>query len=133
MIIKCTSNSVSSLPDKFMDPAWGYGENTRFHVTVGNQYRVYTVSFWDALVFYYIADDCFTEYPRRYPASLFKIIDNSLSKYWGIQEYANHKDYKLLISFNEWLTDPYYFEKLLEGDRDRVRAFYDRKRLIDSE
>ncbi len=66
----------------------------------------------------------------QHPAPLFEVIDNHLSSYWRFKCYPNGL---IRIAFEEWLIDPYFYDKLTDQEDAEVLIFETIKQLIDNE
>lgn len=114
MKIKCISNKKSSY-------------DGQFHIEECKEYTTYALSVFDDTMCFCICDEVYDFYPLWYSSILFEITDNRLSRFWigGCREEKN----RILpfLSFPEWVKDPYFFEKLIEGDRNDPNAIIFRK------
>lgn len=122
MIIECISNSKLSLPEELRSD---YGEDdsseTLRGITVGKRYPVYAITTGEKVTSYAVRDDDVPDYPKFYDASLFKIIDASISPNWRVS-FVKERSYPLLIAFEEWVKN---------GDDDSEYGFYGR--LVDAD
>lgn len=85
-------------------------------------------------MWYHIIDEYF-DFPALNPAPLFSIEDNRISRYWKCHhEYDNteHSDY-FLLAFDEWVSDTYFFDSLIEGYEPATSIFNKYKELMDLE
>ncbi len=133
MKVVCTANSGAILPGAYLDPRAGYDTHTEFRLTVGKEYVVYALAFRDTQVWYYIVDDAELWYPVHHPAPLFDVIDDSLSGYWKYRFMPENLDYLALFTFEEWRSDPHFYERLTEHAEEEVSIFERIKSLMDSE
>ncbi|HAX75168.1 MAG TPA: hypothetical protein DCY88_04850 [Cyanobacteria bacterium UBA11372] len=130
MRIRCIANTGESLPSNYIDPARGYKKETEFPLTVGKEYTVYALKQWQGTVWYYICDDNSTYYPIQTPAPLFEMVDNRMSKYWRFKFYNNGL---LKIAFQQWFSEPYFYDKLTDQKEEQVLIFDKVKELMDEE
>ena len=130
MIIRCIANTGEHLPENYIDPARGYTKKIQLPLTVGKEYVVYAIRAWQGIVWYYICDDNYSYYPIQTPAPLFEVVDSRVSKYWQLMPYPNGV---LRIAFEQWFTDPYFYDKLTDQEEAEVEIFEKVKELIDAE
>jgi hypothetical protein len=110
----------------------GHLPSTEFHVTVGREYKVYGLLFTRAVLQYLIEDDT-TAGPGWYPASLFTVACDRVSRYWCLSNWSNSERYFVVISFPEITASPLAFESLVNGDREARNVFRKREQLADLE
>ena len=130
MKICCLANTGLFLPETYLKPEFSYTTELEFPLTVGQEYIVYALKEWQGNIWYYICDDNYTYYPMQYPAPLFEVIDNRLSSYWRFKCYPNGL---IRLAFEEWLTDPDFYDKLTDQEEAEVLIFERIKQLIDME
>ena len=110
----------------------GHLPSTKFHLTVGREYKVYGLLFASAVLQYLIEDDT-TAGPGWFPASLFTVACDRVSRYWRIANWSDSGRYFVVISYPEITESPQAFDSLSNGDRKARNAFYERKQLADLE
>jgi len=130
MRIRCIANNGEHLPENYIDPARGYTKKVELPLTVGKEYVVYAIRAWQGVVWYYICDDNYSYYPMQTPAPLFEVVDSRVSKYWRVMPYPNGV---LRIAFEQWFTDPYFYDKLTDQEEAEVEIFDKVKELMDAE
>ncbi len=130
MKICCLANTGLALPENYLKPEFCYTPKIDFPLTVGQEYIVYALKEWQGNIWYYICDDNYTYYPMQHPAPLFEVIDDRLSSYWRFKCYPNGL---IRLAFEEWLTDPYFYDKLTDQEEREVLIFDKIKQLIDNE
>jgi len=130
MKIRCIANTGASLPDDYIEPAIGYTKEIQFSLTVGREYVVYAFREWRGTIWYYICDDNYSYYPMENPAPMFEAVDNRVSKYWRFELSPNGL---LMIIFEQWFTDPYFYDKLTDQEDEEVEIFDKVKELMDAE
>ena len=130
MIIRCIATTGASLPDDYIEPTIGYTRQLQFSLTVGREYVVYAFREWQGTIWYYICDDNYTYYPMQNPAPLFEVVDDRVSKYWRFKLSPNGF---LMIAFEQWFTDPYFYDKLTDQEEAEVEIFDQVKELMDAE
>ena len=140
MLVKCILNDLNLIKDEALKKRIDveiYSPNGKIPLSVNKDYLVYGVEFWSNLYpRFYICDDRYPRmnYPVPYFADFFSMIDNRVSKYWafGIRNGAEGKIYPSL-SFKEWVDDPSFFERLIDGDTNAKKVFEKYKNLMDPE
>ena len=130
MRIRCIANNGEHLPENYIDPARGYTKKVELPLTVGKEYVVYAIRAWQGVVWYYICDDNYSYYPIQTPAPLFEVVDSRVSKYWQFMLDANGV---LRFAFEQWFTDPYFYDKLTDQEEAEVEIFDKVKELMDAE
>jgi len=138
MKIKCISNKGNSLNKCNIVPKENLTEKTIFDITPEQEYVVYGIVIRNNSVWYYIADDNFfgSEFPVWYPAELFKIVDNKISTTWilGLRENdSDKKELKLFLSFPNWVNDKYFYDSLVNKEKEAVELFMRYKKIMDEE
>ncbi|EGK88673.1 hypothetical protein D0A34_17570 [Microcoleus vaginatus PCC 9802] len=130
MKIRCIANTGESLPEKYIDPPRGYTRKVELPLTIGKEYVVYAIRSWQRIVWYYICDDNYSYYPIQTPAPLCEVVDNRVSKYWQFMLDPNGV---LRIAFEQWFTDPCFYDKLTDQEEAEVEIFEKVKELMDAE
>jgi len=130
MRIRCIANNGEHLPENYIDPARGYTKKVELPLTVGKEYVVYAIRAWQGVVWYYICDDNYSYYPIQTPAPLFEVVDSRVSKYWQFMLDPNGV---LRFAFEQWFTDPYFYDKLTDQEEAEVEIFDQVKELMDAE
>jgi len=133
MKIECISNSASNLPMELMKSELGIGSDRQFSLIVGKQYVVYGFTIFLGHVWFYICDEDYTYYPIWNPSVLFKIVDPRLSTYWEFGFYKLPGGQTPIIAFKEWTENPFFYDKLTDGDASMVGIFKHYRVLLDSE
>ncbi|MEG5140729.1 MULTISPECIES: hypothetical protein [unclassified Microcoleus] len=98
--------------------------------TIGKEYVVYAIQAWKETIWYYICDDNYSYYPMQNPAPLFEVVDDRVSKYGRFKLWP---DGCLMIAFEQWFTDPYFYDKLTDIEEAEVEIFDKIKELMDAE
>ncbi len=137
MKVICTTNNLSSFLDenvlkrlkKYISMPEG-----EIDLSIGKEYTVYGVVFWDNSPWYYICVEEYDEYPKPFAAEFFNISDDSLSSYWKLSM-ASQGEKEVLSSlvFEEWAKDPSFYERLIEDDAEASRVFNSYRYLMDKE
>ena len=133
MIVTCEANTGLKVPEAYLDSRAGYTRKVEFDLTVARDYVVYAVAVRRGLVWYYLSGDLHPFYPVAYPAPLFSIADNRLSRCWVLTYTPNHPDHELLIAFEEWCANRHFYDRLTDMDEMERAIFAKYKALIDSE
>lgn len=129
MIVRCITREADfdGIPDR--DPRF---EEPR-PLTVGRQYTVYAIALTREGLWFYVLDDDELRWPIRQPASLFELESGRFPAGWvlGRHRNANNNELYTTISFPEWATEPFYYERLLDDDPEATEVF--RSRRIEAE
>jgi hypothetical protein len=130
MKIRCIATTGADIPESYFLPHLCYQKETDFQVTVGQEYVVYALYEWEGKIWYYICDDNSTYYPIHKPAPLFEVLDDRVSKYWRFKLEPNGL---LIIAFEQWFSEPYFYDKLTDQEEREVLIFEKVKELMDAE
>jgi len=133
MKVQCNNNTGINLLEGYLDPAGGIDRAIVFDVTPGQIYSVYGVSLHSGQVWYYLCGDLHPYYPVLYPAILFSLVNKTLSKYWIFEYTPQHPDHQALFTFEDWASDPYFYDRLTDYDENALVVFKKYKELIDIE
>jgi len=143
MLVQCISNRISFI-DRYQGlretvHAWFKNPSGGFSLTPLKEYVVYGLTYRADCPWYYIADDNFDaiHHPMAYPAPLFKVLDDRVSRYWVFCVSEHERNgivtFHALESFPEWVRNSEYFEQLVDGDASAVKTFSSYKELLDFE
>lgn len=81
-------------------------------------------------LWYYVLDDDDLDWPVWYPAELFEIVDGAIPSDWRVGTRATEQSgLRLILSFPEWVNQPSYYEKLVDGQPSAVVAFEAQRRF----
>lgn len=119
MRVKCKYKLGHSLPDSLKDEAV-------FNLEIGKEYCVYAQIVYCNYAFYCLCEE--GDHPRFYPAPLFEITDNRISKYWVINNVPNP-----IFACKEWIHVPDFFQKVCELDSLEHKMFESCKSKMDLE
>jgi hypothetical protein len=133
MRVRCLSKSGTALSARVAGTRSGYDEGATFPLTPGKDYVVYALAFADTSVWYYLVDDHELWYPVHYPAELFEVIDDRLSRYWRFAFTPAHLDHQALLTIEEWAHDEYFYDRLTDKSASEVNKFANAKVLMDAE
>jgi len=61
---------------------------------------------------------------------LFEVLDDRVSKYWRFKLEPNGL---LIIAFEQWFSEPYFYDKLTDQEEQEVLIFEKVKELMDAE
>jgi hypothetical protein len=86
-----------------------------YELEIEKIYTVYGIKFYDNLPMYYICAFEELKHPYPYPAAFFNIVEENLSKFWRLS--IDYSENNTSLLFNEWAIDPYFYEKLVDGDK----------------
>ena len=130
MKIRCIANTGADLPESYFLPHLDYKKETEFQLTLGKEYIVYALYEWEGKIWYYICDERYTYYPIHNPAPLFEVVDDRISKYWRFKLAPNGL---LTLAFEQWCSEPYFYDKLTDQKEEEVLIFEKVKELMDAE
>lgn len=131
MKVKCVFNKWKELPEVYRKANNLYKEDIEFSLIKDKEYIVYGIINYSGGLAYLICDEDYMYYPMGNPAPLFDIIDNRLSLYWIFHYDRENNVFEFV--FKEWVEDPYYYEKLIDGDAEAVSIFQRYKEAMDAE
>lgn len=106
----------------------------QLNIEIDSTYVVYGIVFRDNAPWYYLCpfedDDC----PNPFPAELFDVVENSLSRYWQLStsDHGEGKVFSTLV-FMEWAIDTSFYERLVDDDPQAVKIFLKYKQLMHQE
>ena len=132
IIVECLANDLRDVPVQFLAPEVGYGRDATFPLTVGQRYAVQAITTSTGGFWYYIEDDDGFPWPTWRPSAIFALIDGSLPLDWEFGSHLVHQGtssaaVSACVSFPEWARDPWFYERLYEGDV-AARRVYERRR-----
>lgn len=136
MRVECIANTVSALTlnhneAEYYKKAYPGGA---FDLDIGTEYTVYAMSCSHGCVHYYLLGEDLKDSPRNYPASLFRIADSRLPQSWGCHSTVyGGKNFVVIFAFEAWMSNPRFFELLVNGDPDTVKEWQQARHLIDRE
>lgn len=81
-------------------------------------------------VLYYVCDENGVDFPIARPFYLFDIVDDRLSRYWI---FGLIYSLQPILIFPEWIKEPCFQEKLIEGEEREVQIFKAYKENMDLE
>jgi hypothetical protein len=128
MRIECIANSTSLI--NYWPKAATPVEEL---LEVGRTYDVYGLYLGDTVAYEILLGES-DNHTTEFPAYMFKVVDNRLSSFFvlGESKKFNNSVIKVVpfISFPEWANDKFYFEKLIDGDKETQEIFNNYKRLF---
>lgn len=90
-------------------------------LTEGRVYVVYAVAFRRTVVRFCVFADDALPYPLFYDAELFVVVDNRIPSHWHFAHTPTHKDHQAIMSIEEWVSDPFFYDRLTDGSsRERM-------------
>lgn len=113
---------------------------SQYHLVSGKEYYVYGIHFDEGDISYEILVNIIDTYTIEVSANYFEVLDNRLSQFFvlGSSSTKNHMNdpnakQVPFISFKEWADDKYFFEKLVDGDKETQNIFNQYKELLELE
>ena len=128
MKVECVVNKTSAIPPELSESIKS-DTGVVDSIQVGKEYVVYAIGNYRGHIWYYIADEYYSEYPIWHPEIFFKILDPRVSSYWQVSVHEN----EINIGFKEWIADRYFYESLTNGNKKALEIFSKYKRLMDEE
>ena len=103
-------------------------------LSVGKEYMVYGIVFWDNCPWLYLCPEDYDDYPKPFALEFFDIVDDMLSSYWKLSSFSNGVgEATTSLVFDEWANDPLYYESLIDGDPEAEVIFAKYRGIIDQE
>lgn len=135
MLIKCMHNTGKDLPTDCLVPNSGFGVDADYQIVKNKNYVVYGMTLFSGYIWYFLFTESETYYPISYPSPLFKVVDGRLSKYWlySFENAEKRESLRYIWAFPEWANDPYYYDRLTDGEIDDIKIFQMYKHLMDVE
>lgn len=132
MRVVCVENKVASVSKEILDNYFISYE--RFDVSIGKEYIVYGMTVYLGTIWYYLADDTYSDYPIWHPSSLFDVVDGRLSRHWRYSDQGGERAVKRpRIAFPEWACDPDFYARLTDWEEKEIAIFKQYKELMDLE
>ncbi|MDQ2838905.1 MAG: hypothetical protein M3Y42_16035 [Actinomycetota bacterium] len=92
-------------------------------MTVGSEYAVYGITTFLGGAWYYVLDDDRNPWPVWKPARLFDIVDPRMPDDWTVGHHRSRDLDILLVSWPEWSSDHYFYERLVDGEQTELELF----------
>ncbi|MDQ0992555.1 hypothetical protein QFZ74_003783 [Streptomyces sp. V3I7] len=133
MKVRVIGNSGERLPLSMLDSKWGLTRDASFPLAIGKEYVVYAITVVKDAFWYYLLDEHDLPYPVWYPSPLFQVSDGSIPAHWVVNYVSNEassdRTGASLITFKEWANDPFFYERLVEGEAGAVAAFQNERNI----
>lgn len=137
MKVICRCNNVHSLEDRELSDKLKYYirvSDGSLELELGKEYLVYGVVFWSNIPFLYIFKDGGDDYPKPVPIDFFEVSDARLSRFWLLSCFNEEGEgYSSSLLPELWAKNPYFYERLIEGDEVAEGHFKICRELIESE
>jgi|SRR5713101_7313300 len=134
MKVRCISRKGELLTEEYIDARVNITREADFRLTRGKEYVVYALAIRPHdQVWYYVVDDNELWYPRYIPAPLFKIIDDRVSQFWRVKLTLGNSDHNVLLAFEEWVSEEWFYDRLTDHCTKEVSIFKARKLQMDQE
>lgn len=122
MKVVCVTASGDGLPESFLDMRINITRESEFPLTVGREYLVYAVTTYLCHTWFYVFDENRLAYPVWYLAEIFRVSDRFIPRWWTVNYFGaasgSRQEGRLIVSFDEWASDPTFYERLVDGDAD---------------
>lgn len=121
MKVICEFSNGQNLSEEYWEI--GFSKKTIFDVNIGSEYLVYGISLWRKQFFYLICDEY--NLPNWYPAEIFKVVDNRISKNWKfkLSEFYDEYSVEALIGYPELIDIENHYAELIERDSEALKIF----------
>jgi hypothetical protein len=133
MKVRVIGNSGERLPLSMLDSKWGLTRDASFPLVIGKEYVVYAITVVKDAFWYYLLDEHDLPYPVWYPSPLFQVSDGSIPAHWVVNYVSNDaspdRTGTSLITFKEWANDPFFYERLVEGEAGAAAAFRNERNI----
>jgi hypothetical protein len=130
MVLECISNRSSNLSPVDADHVSQSVHGDQVRLTIGRKYTVYGIVFRGGHPWYLICENDDSEYPIPQFAGFFKTLDSRIPAGWVFRwRSGNWPDGALLPTK---LSEPSFFEPLIDGSDMHVAAFRAIRAEIDS-
>jgi hypothetical protein len=133
MRVRCKTNRGEDLEAPYFHPQIGKPVGQRFHLTPGESYVVYAMGFHGPGTWFYVADDHFSDAPHQYASTLFELEDPAVSGHWVLTMNHNDAEQPDMLAPVEWGREPWFYERLFDGEPKAVAIFARQKALLDRE
>lgn len=125
MLIECIGNAYEHLSCEYARQAY----NKNIHqdevcLEIGKKYIVYGIIFRDREGFpwFLVCEDDEDEYPKPHLGAFFKIIDGDIPAAWAFSTECTNSG-RIGILPKKWASDPYFMEKLVDGETEALNYF----------
>ena len=131
MLVRCIGNSLSHLNTKREKLAYSRNiHQDEVWLDIGMEYKVYGVSFRDGEdIPWFLVCEHDGEYPRPHLGAFFEIINGEIPLGWVFTSVKNNAGEIALLPKN-WAEDPYFLEKIYDGEEDALLYFYELSKSI---
>jgi hypothetical protein len=133
MIVKCISNAKGDLPESVSQALSGPHSYDNWSCVVGTEYTVYGLSLTRGVLCYELCTRDDDSYPTWYPADLFSLADARLHPEMRL---VYERPYPIgdpiaMVVHRRWADDPYFYDRLTDGDPDAQAIWRGIKEDID--
>ena len=125
MLLECTGNIPAQLLSERAKQAYNRDiHQEEVYLEINKRYIAYGIVFRNGedLPWFLICEDDDDEYPTPHLGEFFKIIDGEISSGWEFTTSITNLG-KTGILPKRWATDPYFMEKMVDGDADALNYF----------
>ena len=123
MIVQCSQCKLSSIVDNTIRNS--IEKRVHLHeldLVIGQNYRVYRVTFYDGIPWYLLCGESEDEYPKPYCSVFFSMIDASIEEGWKLSLHSFNLGGAALLP-DIWADDGEFLEKLLDGNTTAIAEF----------
>jgi len=137
MKVICKINNINDLPDELVLnrlKKYILMPDGEVDLELNKEYTVYGVVFWDNSPWYYLCAEKDDEYPRPFPAEIFKVSDDQISPFWKVtQEHKQDGEVLSSLLFSEWSMDVKFYERLVDDDPEAINTFDRYRKKMDKQ
>lgn len=129
MKVKCTNNHLAKITNADVFERLSSSihlPDPDSNLELGAEYSVQAIELMWGGIWIYL-ETCGSDYPYPYPIEFFEIVDSSILVDWSVR--APYRNQNLaIVGFQEWISDPNFYEKLLDDSPVEV-AIYELRKL----
>lgn len=132
MLVECIGNTPAHLRSERARQTYDRNiHQEEVYLEIGRQYIVYGVVFRDGedLPWFLVCEDD-DEYPTPHLGAFFKIVDGEIPSGWELTTSTANLG-KIGILPKLWASDPYFMEKLIDGEKNAWNYFRQLKASMD--
>jgi hypothetical protein len=122
MIVRCIANQRSALTPAERTLFDRFVHLEEVNLVVGRGYLVFGVAFHEGLPWYYLCEEKHDEYPKPHFGALLEVVDARVPPGWSYVGRCPNVGAPAVLP-DEWASQPYLLERLVDGDADAVRDF----------
>jgi len=123
MIVQCSQRKLNSIVnDTVRNSVEKHVHLNEIDLVIGQNYRVYGVTFYDGIPWYLLCGDSNDDYPTPYCSVFFSMIDASIEEAWKLSLHSFNLGSAALLP-DIWADDGEFLEKLVDGNTTAIADF----------